>query len=68
MSYTVTDVREIERQTQGGGVIRERKVYFTTGHGANGSIVVPLDAWDADKLAALLTEAAEDLDLPYTLG
>lgn len=66
MSYTVTDVSQIERMTPGGGKQIIYKVHYVTGRGSTGTVEVSPDDWDTERLREILAEEAERLDLPYS--
>jgi len=68
MLYTVTDTRQIDRMTPGGGTVSVYKVWLMTSRGATGSVEVPADKWNTDDLKPLLEEAAGRLDLAYNVS
>ena len=68
MMYTVTDTRQIDRMTPGGGTVSVYKVWLMTSRGATGSIEVPADKWNTDDLKPLLEAAAAQLDLAYNVS
>jgi len=68
MSFTVTDTRQIERMTPGGGAKVVYKVHLTTGNGATGSVEVSSGDWTPEKLRGILETEADRLDLAFDLS
>jgi len=68
MPYTVTDTRQIDRMTPGGGTVSVYRVWLMTSRGATGSVEVSADKWNTDDLKPLLEEAAAKLDLAYSVS
>ena len=66
-SYEVTDTREINEMTPGGGRRKIYRVWIRTSRGATGAVDVPVEDWDADKLPAILQAKADELYLAYNL-
>jgi hypothetical protein len=68
MPYKVLDTRQITQITPGTGRSRQAyRVWIETGKGATGNIDVSPEDWNAEALTRILTEFADELDLPYML-
>lgn len=65
--YTVTDTKEVQTITPGGGRKKMFRVWLRTERGATGSIDVETADWTTETLPAILTKKALDLDLAFTL-
>jgi hypothetical protein len=66
--YTITDTKEASTITPGGGRKQVYRVWLVTERGATGMAVVEKADWTAEKLPAILTAKAAELDLAFTLG
>lgn len=66
--YQVTDSKQNEVLSPGGGVRSVHKVWIKTDRGASGSIDVEPEDWNKDALGKILSDFADKLDLPFTLG
>jgi hypothetical protein len=67
-NYTVLDTRHTQRVTPSG---KTREVYLVdleTDLGSTGRVEVEGKNWTADKLAEILQDAAEMLDLAFTVS
>lgn len=67
-NYRVTDTKEIERLTPGGGTATVIRVWLQTDRGARGSVEVSPDQWNAETLKPILDQKASELDLAFTLS
>lgn len=65
--YKVTDTKEVQTITPGGGRKKVYRVWLLTERDATGTIDVEKADWTAEKLPAILTAKAAELDLAFTL-
>lgn len=66
--YTITDTKEVQTITPGGGRKTVYRVWLRTERLATGSVDVELADWTAEKLPAILSAKAAILDLAFVLN
>jgi len=65
--YEITDTKEVQTITPGGGKKKMFRVWLRTERGSTGSVDVEQADWTADKLPTILQTKAANLDLAFTL-
>lgn len=66
--YIVTDTKEVQTITPGGGRKTMFRVWLKTERGATGSVDVETADWTAEKLRPILEAKAANLDLAFVLN
>ena len=67
MAYSVTNTKEVPTITPGGTQKKVYRVWLKTDRDSVGSVDVDKADWTAEKLPAILTAKAAELDLAFTL-
>ena len=68
MPYTVTDTQQVRQMTRGGTIQTVYRVSITTDRNASGDIDVAERDWNPEKLAEILGEFADRLDMAFILN
>lgn len=67
--WVVTGQFETMHAAPGGGaVVTGYQVNFTTGHGASGSVFVPMSRYNRDTVLAMISAKVAELDAVSTLS
>ena len=68
MPYTVTDTQQVRQMTRGGTIQTVYRVSITTARNASGDIDVQERDWNPKRLAEILGEFADRLDMAFILN
>ena len=68
MPYTVTDTQQVRQMTRGGTIQTVYRVLITTARNASGDIDVQERDWNPKRLAEILGEFADRLDMAFILN
>lgn len=66
-NYRVTATRQVETLTEAGTPVIRYRVWFESPRGSTGHVDVDPEDWNAERLAEILDEEAEKLDLAFSL-